>query len=65
MEYTAESRDYKGRYAKKDSGVWAMVFGIVLLATLVLVLNHFNSARLEQYSKNYCTQVYGLTEDCK
>lgn len=59
------NRDLEGRFVKRSEGVWAMVFGIVLLATLVLVLNHFNAARLDQYSKNYCTQVYGLSEDCR
>lgn len=59
------NRDLEGRFVKRSEGVWSFVVGIVLLAVMVLVLNHFNAARLDQYSKNYCTEVYGLTEDCK
>jgi hypothetical protein len=55
-------RDYQGKYAKKES-IWSGVFGIVILATLFLVLNHFNAARLDEVSKNNCLVTTG-NADC-
>ena len=66
MEYTPESRDYRGRYASKPKGnAWSGVFGIVILAVFVMALNATQSKRLDEYSKHMCKDVYGLTEDCK
>lgn len=56
-------RDYLGRYDRKDS-VWPMVFGVFILAVFVLVLNHYNAARLDQYNNHICYDVYGLDNSC-
>jgi hypothetical protein len=57
------NRDLEGRYAKKSS-VWANLFGLVLLAVLVLALNATQSKRLDEYNDHVCA-VYGMQSDCK
>lgn len=58
------NRDLEGRFVKRSEGIWATVFGIVLLATLILVLNHTQSARLDAYSAHVCQDIYGLDNSC-
>lgn len=65
MEYTPESRDYRGRYANKpNDNVWAGVFGIVILAVFVMALNATQSKRLDEVNAHQCA-VYGMQPDCK
>lgn len=56
------TRNYNGQYAKSNDA-FALVLGVILLATLALVLNHFNAARLDEVSKNNCLVTTGHA-DC-
>ncbi len=51
--YDYQKRDRAGKYTK-GSNALAGVFGIVILATFYLVLNHFNAARLDKVSDHNC-----------
>lgn len=59
----AQVRDRKGRYTGNDA--WSMVFLALILGSFILILNHFNASRLDEYSQHYCQDVYGLNADCK
>ena len=39
---------------------------IIVLSSLYLVawLGHIQNKRLSEYSKLYCTEIYGLDENC-
>lgn len=56
------TRNYKGQYARSNDA-FSLVLGVLLLGTLWLVLNHFNGARLDEYSKANCIATTG-NADC-
>lgn len=57
-------RNTKGQYAKESNSMFSLVVGVVLLAILVLVLNHTQSKRLDAYNNHMCHDVYGLDNSC-